>query len=179
MANNDHLIKVMLETDEGVIIVGVDVNAAPLSASRFLDYVEGGHLNNAPANRIVNLENQTNKDVQIEVVQWGWLPTEEHPVDPFNPIPHEPTVLTGLKHLDGTLSMGRNEIGTAGPEYFFCIGDQPSLNFGGDRNPDGHGFAAFGKILEGYDVLLKLYKHASPTSEYPDVPPRFKHVTRI
>jgi len=77
------------------------------------------------------------------------------------PIKHEPTVLTGILHKDGVISMARNEPGTATSEFFICIGDQPSLDYGGKRNPDGQGFAAFGKVVEGMDVVRKIHKSAA------------------
>ncbi len=64
--------------------------------------------------------------------------------------------MTGLKHLDGTLSMARNEPGTASSEFFICVGDQPELDYGGRRNPDGQGFAAFGRVVRGMDVVRKI-----------------------
>ena len=74
------------------------------------------------------------------------------------PIKHETTVLTGILHKDGVISMARNEPGTATSEFFICIGDQPSLDYGGKRNPDGQGFAAFGKVM---DVVRKIHKSAT------------------
>ena len=52
--------------------------------------------------------------------------------------------------------MARNEPGTASTEFFICVGDQPSLDFGGDRNPDGQGFAAFGKVSRGMEVVRAI-----------------------
>jgi len=72
------------------------------------------------------------------------------------PIHHETTKITGIKHEDGTLSMARLEPGTASSEIFICINDQPELNFGGKRNPDGQGFAAFGKVVSGMDIVRQI-----------------------
>jgi peptidyl-prolyl cis-trans isomerase A (cyclophilin A) len=69
---------------------------------------------------------------------------------------HETTDKTGIRHLNGTLSMARLEPGTASSEIFICINDQPELDFGGKRNPDGQGFAAFGKVISGMDVVRKI-----------------------
>ena len=69
---------------------------------------------------------------------------------------YETTETTGIKHTDGVISMARLEPGTASTEIFICIGDQPSLDFGGDRNPDGQGFAAFGKVSGGMDVVRNI-----------------------
>ena len=59
-------------------------------------------------------------------------------------------------HLDGTISMARDEPDTAQHDFFICIGDQPELDFGGARNPDGQGFAAFGKVSKGLDVVRAI-----------------------
>lgn len=72
------------------------------------------------------------------------------------PIKHETTAETGILHGDGVISMARAEPGTASSEFFICIGDQPELDYGGMRNPDGQGFAAFGKVIEGMDVVRKI-----------------------
>jgi peptidyl-prolyl cis-trans isomerase A (cyclophilin A) len=74
----------------------------------------------------------------------------------FPSIPHETNDKTGVKHLDGTLSMARSKPGTANAEFFICINNQPELDFGGKRNPDGQGFAAFGKVIKGMDVVRKI-----------------------
>ena len=72
------------------------------------------------------------------------------------PIYHEATNKTGLNHEDGTLSMARLEPVTASSEIFICINDQPELNFGGKRNPDRQGFAAFGKVVSGMDIVRQI-----------------------
>ena len=79
-------------------------------------------------------------------------------VDSLPPIPHESTAQTGILHKDGVTSMARYRPGTATSEFFICIGDQPSLDFAGTRNSDGYGFAAFGKVIYGMDVVRKIQK---------------------
>ena len=69
---------------------------------------------------------------------------------------HETTNRTGITHKNGTISMARLEPGTASSEFFICINDQPELDYGGSRNPDGQGFAAFGQVLEGLGILEKI-----------------------
>ena len=71
-------------------------------------------------------------------------------------IRHETTRETGLRHLDGVISMARMGPGTANTEIFICIGDQPELDFGGKRNPDGQGFGAFGRVVEGMEVVRRI-----------------------
>ncbi|MBI3721615.1 MAG: peptidylprolyl isomerase, partial [Fimbriimonas ginsengisoli] len=74
----------------------------------------------------------------------------------FAPIKLERTNETGILHLRGTISMARDGPDTATSDFFICIGDQPSLDFGGKRNPDGQGFAAFGRVTKGMEVVKKI-----------------------
>lgn len=155
------LTKVLVSTEEGEFLLGIDEKNAPITAANFLAYVDGGHLVDSSVYRIVTMQNQpADLEHKIEVVQWGWRPSEDKLEPPFPPIPHEPTSKTGLSHVDGTLSMARWEPGTAGPGFFVCLGDQPELNEGGGRNPDRAGFAAFGRLLDGKDTLLRLFARA-------------------
>ncbi len=85
----------------------------------------------------------------------GGLKDNDHPQS-LPIIIHETTAQTGILHKDGTISMARNEPGAASSEFFICINDQPQLDFGGRRNPDGQGFAAFGRVVEGMDVVRKI-----------------------
>jgi peptidyl-prolyl cis-trans isomerase A (cyclophilin A) len=72
------------------------------------------------------------------------------------PIPLERTIVTGVRHVDGALSMARGGPDTATASFFICIGDQGSLDFGGGRNPDGQGFAAFGRVVDGMEVVRRI-----------------------
>ena len=100
------------------------------------------------------MDNQEQNTVRIEVIQGG-LAGKEGAVS-FDPIVLERTNETGLKHLHGTLSMARSEPDLGTSEFFICINDQPSLDYGGERNPDGQGFAAFGRVVDGMDVVLRI-----------------------
>jgi peptidyl-prolyl cis-trans isomerase A (cyclophilin A) len=108
----------------------------------------------------VNDGNQPGNPVRIDVVQGGLY--HDDLVNNVRSIPHEPTIKTGIRHRNGVISMARNEPGTASSEFFICIGNQPELDYGGDRNPDGEGFAAFGKVIRGMKVIRKI--HALPDS---------------
>ena len=74
----------------------------------------------------------------------------------LQPIEHETTNTTGLLHKNGTISMARLEPGTASSEFFICINEQPELDYGGKRNPDGQGFAAFGQVIKGMSIVKKI-----------------------
>lgn len=154
-------VRVRVETALGPVTVAVDPARAPLSAGTFLEQVDKGLLAGTAIYRIVTQANQP-PDVRhrIEVIQWGRTFDEDAPLPP---VAHEPTSATGLRHRRGTLSMARREVGTAGRAFVFCIGgDLQSLDEGGGRNPDGHGFAAFGEVLDGWDVLEAIFARAEP-----------------
>lgn len=156
--------RVMLITPLGSIRVCVDVRSAPVTAANFLAYVDGGHLDGTSFYRIVRSDNQpADTAAKIEVVQFGYPMQGDVYTGPFPCIPHETTRATGLSHRDGTISMARMEPGTAGSGFFICIGDQPELDFGGRRQPDGLGFAAFGRVDEGMDVVRAILSRAEPT----------------
>lgn len=146
--------KVIIETDLGNITVELYEEKAPITSSNFIRYIEEERYKGSTFYRVVTPENQPNSKVKIEVIQGG-LYEDDHP-QALPPIPHENTGQTGIKHLDGTISMARYGPGTATFEFFICVGDQPSLDYGGDRNNDKHGFAAFGKVIDGMDVVRKI-----------------------
>jgi peptidyl-prolyl cis-trans isomerase A (cyclophilin A) len=150
---------VVLETELGRIEIEVDEAAAPVTAGNFLRYVDAGHYDGGRFHRTVRLDNQPQNQVKIEVVQAGVAPARE--ADAFAPIPLERTSATGLRHLDGTVSMARDAPDTATSDFFVCLGDQPELDFGGRRNPDGQGFAAFGRVIAGLDVLRRIQRAAA------------------
>ena len=155
-------VRVTLTTTLGAIVVAVDTARAPISAGDFLTYVDRGLFDGGAFYRTVRPDNDANP-VKIDVIQGGVTDkTKELPG-----IAHEPTSKTGLRHRDGTLSVGRNTpgTGTAGA-FFICIGDQPELDFGGRRNPDRQGFAAFGRVVSGMDVVHAIWtsKTGAPDS---------------
>lgn len=152
--NAQELPKVKIVTTLGNIIVEVDTIKAPVSALNFLKLVEEGSYENGVFYRVVRLDNQPENEIKIEVIQGGVL--SEDRLESIAAITHETTRETGIKHLDGTISMARMEPGTASSEFFICIGNQPELDFGGKRNPDGQGFAAFGQLIQGMDVVRKI-----------------------
>jgi peptidyl-prolyl cis-trans isomerase A (cyclophilin A) len=125
-----------------------------VTAGNFLRYVREHRFKGATFYRTVRMDNQPNNAIKIEVIQGGLGEDEKKRGLPA--IAHETTAATGLHHKNGTVSMARAEPGTASSEIFICIGDQPELDFGGKRNPDGQGFAAFGQVISGMDVVRKI-----------------------
>jgi len=147
---------VLIETDLGDIKIEIYQDKAPVTAANFLNYVDGERLQGASFYRVVRMGNQPDNDIKIEVIQGG-LGRSDHE-SRLPPIEHETTDGTGVLHRDGVISMARLAPGTASSEFFICVGDQPELDFGGRRNPDGQGFAAFGKVIEGMDVVRKIHQ---------------------
>lgn len=146
--------QVVLETDLGRIVLVLDPRHAPLSVANFLRYVDEDRYREAAFYRVVRMDNQPRDKVKIEVIQGG-LGFAANDLR-LSPIRLETTRETGIPHRDGTISMARLAPDSASSEFFICIGDQPELNFGGRRNPDGQGFAAFGRVIEGMDVVRKI-----------------------
>lgn len=152
-------VSVLIQTAVGDIVVEVDTTRAPVTAHNFLRYVDGGFYEGGSFYRVVRMDNQPTDSLRIEVIQAGMNP--ERRADAFDPIPLEGTNGTGLRHLDGTISMARAGPDTATSSFFICIGDQPELDEGGMRNPDGRGFAAFGRVTAGMDVVRTIQAGAA------------------
>lgn len=159
--------RVQFVTALGDIEVELDAKAAPVTVTNFLRYVLEGFYRNGEFFRTVTPDNQPTNDVKIEVLQARADPSREGEF--FPPIPLERTHDTGLRHLDGTLSMARSGPDTAQDSFSICIGDQPELDFGGRRNPDGQGFAAFGRVVKGMDIVRII--HAMPADGQRLTPP--------
>ena len=146
---------VVLKTKFGIIKIELYPKQAPISVTNFLKYINENRYKDFYFYRTVNLQNQPNDDIKIEVIQGG-LGLDKHQMS-LDPIKHENTNITGLKHIDGSISMARIEPGSADSEIFICINNQPELDFGGKRNSDGQGFATFGKVIHGFEVLKRIH----------------------
>lgn len=164
-------IQIRIETEYGTIRAELYDSEAPITTTNFLHYVDEGLYDRGRFHRTVTIDNNANTNlelteedrngrqlpndtVQIEVIQASINLDREDELD--GPIPLERTSETGLRHLDGTLSMARFTPNSAESDFFICVNDQPELDFGGKRNPDGQGFAAFGRVTEGMDVVRTI-----------------------
>ena len=152
---------VVFETELGAITMEVDVAKAPITAENFLKYVDGKFYDGGVINRSVRPDNTIRNDVPIQVIQFQSDPARRREM--FPAIPLERTNVTGLTHKDGALSMARSGPDSAQASFSIMIGDQHSLDFAGARNADGQGFAVFGKVIGGMDVVKKI--HQSKTGE--------------
>jgi peptidyl-prolyl cis-trans isomerase A (cyclophilin A) len=147
-------VPVVFETELGSITMEVDLARAPVSAQNFLRYVDAQFYDGGAINRAVRPDNTARHDVEIQVIQFQIDPVKRR--QQFPPIALERTSVTGLKNVDGALSMARAGPDSATASFFISIGDQPELDFGGKRNADGQGFAVFGRVTAGMDVVRKI-----------------------
>ncbi len=143
-----------ISTALGEIELELFSNDAPQTVTNFLAYVNHHLYDSSRFFRVCTPENEADREIKIQVIQGGDVPEGRE----LPPIAIETTEMTGIQHKNGTISMARAEPNTATSSFFICIGDQPELDFGGKRNPDGFGFAAFGKVTSGMDVVLKIQK---------------------
>lgn len=163
----------IIETELGEITVEVYPDKAPITAGNFLRYVHEERLQGATFYRTVRADNQPDNDVKIAVIQGGTF-DDDHPLR-LAPIIHESTKKTGILHKNGVISMARMGPGTATCEFFICVGDQPALDYGGKRNPDGQGFASFGKVVEGMHVVREIHQQPAAGGQY--LEPRIKIIS--
>ncbi|MCW3835552.1 peptidylprolyl isomerase [Sphingomonas canadensis] len=137
-------VRVAIETDAGTIVAEIFVAQAPVSAGNFLRYVDSGRLNGMSFYRAVQVEHR-----------WGFVQfgVRANPKKVFPPIRHEPTSETGLSHLNGTLSTARLAPGTAQGDFTIMVGDQLYMDADPARAEEKEGYAAFGRVVEGMEVV--------------------------
>lgn len=168
---------VRIETWKGDFIVELYNDKAPKSVAAFLANADAGYYKNGSFYRILNGDNQPSDALKAEIIQGGaYRSGNKLPKPP--PIPHESTRQTGILHKTGVISFARLEPGTASSEFFICISDQPGLDFGGENNPDGQGYAAFGKVIEGMNVVNKIY-HSRENEQSFDPPIQISNIVRL
>ncbi len=145
-------INCIIKTSLGDIYIELYPEKAPITVANFMQYVDNDLFKNSSFFRTCTTENEADREYPIEVIQGGDIDEENL----FGPINIETTDQTGILHKHGTISMARAEANTAQSNFFICINDQPELDFKGKRNPDGQGFAAFGQVIKGMDIVLKI-----------------------
>jgi peptidyl-prolyl cis-trans isomerase A (cyclophilin A) len=152
---------VEIQTKFGDIEVELYPDKAPKSVAAFLSYVDSGYYKNASFYRALNDDNQPMGNTETALLQGGIWKTK--PSIKLAGIPHETTQQTKLTHKNGTISLARQAPGTANTEFFICIGNQKGFDYGGSNNPDGQGYAAFGQVVKGMDLINQFY--TQPTDD--------------
>jgi len=173
-SNAQQPIHCLIKTSLGDITIALYPAKAPATVANFLRYADKGLYHNSSFFRVCTPANEATRKVKIQVIQGGNVPDSLL----LDSIKIETTKLTGLRHRNGTLSMARNGPNSATSEFFICIGDQPALDFGGARNPDGQGFAAFGRVTAGMTVV-KSIQAQKDTTQYLVQPVKIYGISRI
>ena len=146
--------RVKLQTVHGPIIIELEVERAPVTSANFLKYVDQKRFDGISFYRALTFPGRPD----LGLIQAG----QRDPKKLLPPIAHEPTTKTGLSHTDGTISMARLAPGTAAADFFIIIGNLSTLDANPAAKGDNAGFAAFGRVVEGMDVVKKIL--ASPVS---------------
>jgi len=168
-------VKCLIKTELGNITIKLYPAKAPVTVANFLKYVDAHLYDSSSFFRAVTLNNQPKDSIKIEVIQGGNVDS----VKAFAPIQLETTKQTGLMHKNGTISMARGKPATATSSFFICINDQPALDYGGMRNKDGQGFAAFGKVIQGMNVVKKIQQLYPEQGQYFKPPVKIISITRL
>jgi len=148
---------VRIETKYGDIEVELYPDQAPKTVAAFLSYIDSGYYKNASFYRVLRDDEQPSDAPKAELIQGGIWKTNYKLSQQIPGIPHEPTNQTKILHTNGTVSLARAAPGTANTEFFICVGDQHGFDYGGANNSDGQGYAAFGKVVKGMDVVKSIY----------------------
>jgi len=160
---------VVIETKFGNITVELYPQKAPATVLAFLRNTDSGYFNNCSFYRVLRYDNQVTGSLHSYLIQGGIWQSDPDMKSKFSPVPHEPTHQTGVLHKRGTISMARNEPGTATSEFFICVEDEPGFDYGGKNNADGLGYAAFGRVVEGMETVMKIYQQ--PENDQRFTPP--------
>src|ERR1700761_8475176 len=162
---------VIIRTANGDIEVELYPRQAPKTAGAFLSYVDSGYYKNASFYRVLNDDNQVTGAGTSRLIQGGIWKTNHAKAVGVPPVPHEPTSQTHILHTNGVISLARDKPGTGTTEFFICVGDQPGFDYGGENNPDGQGYAAFGKVVKGMDIVRTIYERPENNQSFtPAVP---------
>lgn len=149
--------RVTLQTAKGAILIELATDKAPISCANFLRYVAAKRYDGASFYRAITVQ----ADPLTGLVQCG---VKNNPAKAFKPIAHESTLQTGLSNRDGAVSLARFKPGSATSEFFFCIGDDSSLDADPKKPGDNLGFAVFGQVVEGLDLVKAILQGpVSPT----------------
>lgn len=155
--------RVEITTRFGDIEVELYPKQAPVTVAAFLSYIDSGYYERSSFYRVLVDDEQPSYAPKSEIVQGGIWKTNYKLLSSIPGIKHETTAQTKLSHTNGTISLARLAPGTAHTEFFICVGDQPGYDFGGVNNPDGQGYAAFGRVIKGMNVVDHIY--AAPESD--------------
>ena len=146
-----------IRTKIGDIEVELFPDKAPQTVAAILSYIDSGLYKDAAFYRLLNMDNQPSDAPKAELIQGGLWNKKGVQRNLIKGIAHESTNQTGILHTNGVISLARQDLGTSNTEFFICIGNQPGFDYGGENNPDKQGYAAFGKVVKGMDIVRRIY----------------------
>lgn len=146
-----------ISTRYGEIEVELYPDQAPVTVAAFLSYIDAGYYDESSFYRVLVDEDQPSWAPKSEIIQGGIYKANSALLSKIPGIKHETTAQSGLSHTNGTVSLARLAPGSAHTEFFICVGDQRGYDFGGKNNPDGQGYAAFGRVVKGMNVVNRMY----------------------
>lgn len=156
---------ILIQTQLGDIEVELFPDQAPKTVAAFLSYIDSGFYNKTSFYRVLKTEELATTN-NTGIIQGGMWQTNPDKKITIPGIEHETTKQTGLTHQSGTISLARTTPGSANTEFFICIGDQSPLDFGRRGTEDGQGFAAFGKVFEGMNIVRKIQAQKSQGDKF-------------
>lgn len=159
---NPHII---IKTNLGNVEAELYPDQAPKTVAAFLSYVDSGFYKNSSFYRVLFIEAMAS-DYNTGIIQGGIWQSNNKKAIVLPGIVHEPPKQTGLSHTTGTLSLARSTPGTANSEFFICVGDQTGYDSSKNYNPDGLGFAAFGRVISGMDIVRQIHKQPANGQSY-------------
>jgi peptidyl-prolyl cis-trans isomerase A (cyclophilin A) len=169
---------VAIQTQYGDIELELYPLQAPKTAAAFLSYIDSGFYNNSHFYRVLNDDNQPSNAPKTELIQGGIWKSNYKKMQAIPGIPHETTQQSGILHTDGVISLARLAPGTANTEFFICIGKQPGLDYGGENIDDRQGYATFGKVVKGMEVVRRIYRQ-NDADQYFDPPVSIYNIVRL
>lgn len=167
-----------IQTSKGNIEIELYPLQAPKTVAAFLSYVDSGFYSKSSFYRVLNNDNQPSNAPKTELIQGGIWKTNQSKAAQLAGVPHESTQQTKLLHTDGAISLARLELGTATTEFFICLGNQPGLDYGGENIEDKQGYAVFGKVVKGMDIVRKIYRQHE-NNQYFDPPVAIYKIVRL
>jgi peptidyl-prolyl cis-trans isomerase A (cyclophilin A) len=169
--------RINIQTSVGDIEIELYPKQAPKTVAAFLSYIDSNYYNNSNFYRVLNDDNQPSNAPKTELIQGGIWKSNNKLASALKGIEHETTQQTGIQHSDGTISLARVAPGTASTEFFICVGDQHGLDYGGENSTDGQGYAAFGRVMKGMNIVKQIYK-ANEDNQYYNPPIPIYNIVR-
>ena len=168
---------VLIETSYGDVEAELYPDKAPITVAAFLSHVDSGFYKQSSFYRVLKRDDLS-PDYNNGMIQAGIWQTNNALLNRMPTIKHESTAVSGLSHTSGTLSMARTDVGTARTEFFICIGDQSQFDSGRNSVADKLGYAAFGRVIKGMDIVRKIQSQKANAESF-EAPVVISNIRRL